>query len=165
MLKACAFVCLVLMLVAFAACEKDAPYDKQTQLEIDDAIIAKYLLDSNVKATKHASGLYYSISKEGAGNAITETDTVFGNYSMKILKDSAILSKSLDNTFRFLLPGYIEGWKIGVSLIKPGGMIRLIVPSPLGFQQRAVTNPKIPPNSILDIILQIDTVITRKTND
>ena len=76
--------------------------------------------------------------KSGSGNAVSDEDTVYAKYTLKILKDSAMLSSSLDGTFKFQLPGYIEGWKTGVSLIRPGGYIRLIVPSPLGYQQRAV---------------------------
>lgn len=166
MLKTGVLLGFVLMAVAFAACEKDAPYDKQIQLEIDDAIIAKYLVDSNVtNMMKHTSGLYYNIIRAGSGNAISEEDTVYGNYTLKILKDSAMLSRSVDNTFKFQLPGYIEGWKTGVSLTGPGGWIRLIVPSPLGYQQRAITTPNIPPNSILDITLEIVSVKPKKTND
>lgn len=146
-----------LIAVAFFACKKDVPYDAGAQLEIDDAIIAKYLTDSAVTSmVKHSSGLYYRILRPGTGSTVTEIDTVFGNYTFKILKDSTFLSK--DSTFRFTLPGYFEGWKTGVSLIKVGGAIRLIVPSPLAYQQREVVTPKIPPNSILDITLEIDSV-------
>lgn len=166
MLKTSVLLGVVLMAVAFTACEKDAPYDKQTQLEIDDAIIAAYLVDSSVTGMiKHSSGLYYNILRAGSGSAVSEEDTVYSNYSLKILKDSAMLSRSMDSTFRFQLPGYMEGWKTGVSLIRPGGSIRLIVPSPLGYQQRAITTPKIPPNSILDITLEIVSVKTKKPND
>ena len=164
MLKTSVLLGFVLMAVAFTACEKDAPYDGETQLEIDDAIIARYLLDSNVTVMeKHSSGLYYNILESGTGNAVSVEDTVYATYSLKILKDSAMLSRSMDSTFKFQLPGYIEGWKIGVSLIRPGGKIRLIVPSPLGYQQRAVTSPVIPPNSILDITLRIVSVKNKKT--
>ena len=147
-----------LIAAAFLACEKDAPYNGEAQLEIDDAIIVKYMADSNVKAIKHSSGLYYHIVTAGAGNPVLDKDTIYGTYTMKILKDSVLLAKSVDSTFKYLLPGYIEGWKTGVSLIRPGGEIRLLVPSSLGYQQRAVATPKIPPNSILDITLKIVSV-------
>ncbi|WP_316817824.1 FKBP-type peptidyl-prolyl cis-trans isomerase [Pedobacter nyackensis] len=165
MLKTSVLLAFVLMAVAFFACKKEVPYDSVTQLEIDDEIIAKYLVDSAVTMTKHNSGLYYKIIRPGEGAQVGQTDTIFGNYTMKILKDSVLLSKSVDSTFRFTLPGYFEGWKIGVSLIKVGGSIRLIVPSPLAYQQREVVSPKIAPNSILDITLDIDSVKPKNTND
>lgn len=165
MLKTSVLLGFVLMAVAFFACKKDAPYDSAAQLEIDDQIIAKYLVDSTVTMDKHNSGVYYNIIKPGEGVKVNETDTVFAKYSMKILKDSVLLSKSSDGKFIFTLPGNFEGWKIGVSLIKEGGAIRLIVPSPLAYQQREVVSPKIPPNSILDITLEIISVKPKNTND
>lgn len=158
MLKTSVLLGLFLIAVAFVACEKDVPFDSAQQLEIDDAIIAKYLVDSNVVATKHSSGLYYNIITPGEGNQVLETDTVFGKYTLKILKDTVLLSKSQDSTFRFMLPGYIEGWKTGVSLIRPGGEIRLLIPSSLAYQDKAIVSPKIPPYSILDITLEIISV-------
>jgi FKBP-type peptidyl-prolyl cis-trans isomerase FkpA len=158
MLKTSVLLGFVLIAVAFVACKKDAPYDGAKQLEIDDAIIAKYLIDSSVVAARHASGLYYKIIEPGAGTAISESDTVYGNYTLKILKDSVLLIKSLDSTFSFMLPGYMDGWKTGVSLIRPGGEIRMIIPSPLAYAQRVISSPKIPANSILDITLEIVSV-------
>lgn len=162
MLKTSGLLSIVLIAVAFFACKKNVPYDAGVQLEIDDAIIAKYLIDSVVTAQKHSSGLYYNILRPGTGSAVQETDTIYGNYRMKILKDTLLLSKSGSGIFRFTLPGYFEGWKIGVSLIKIGGGIRIIVPSPLAYQQREVVSPKIPPNSILDITLEIDSIKPQK---
>ncbi|WEK18814.1 MAG: FKBP-type peptidyl-prolyl cis-trans isomerase [Candidatus Pedobacter colombiensis] len=155
MLKTSILLGLFLLAVAFVACKKEPPYDAEKELDIDDAIIAKYLLDSAVTATKDSSGLYYKIISPGTGNEITNTDTVYGNYTLKILKDTVLLAKSVDSTFKFMLPGYIKGWQIGVGLIRPGGSIRMIIPSALGYQNRAVTSPIIPPNSILDITLSI----------
>ncbi|MFA4870387.1 MAG: FKBP-type peptidyl-prolyl cis-trans isomerase [Pedobacter sp.] len=158
MLKTTGLLGFFMIAVAFVACEKEVPYDGVKQLEIDDAIIVKYMADSSVTATKHSSGLYYNIIKSGAGNQVVQTDTVYSNYTLKILKDSVLLSRSVDSTFKFMLPGYIEGWKTGVSLIRPGGLIRLLIPSTLAYQQRAITSPRIPPNSILDITLEIVSV-------
>ena len=158
MLKTSVLLGFFLIAVAFVACEKEAPYDSTKELEIDDAIIVKYMLDSGVNATKHNSGLYYNIIRPGTGAEVLEKDTVYGNYTLKKLKDTVLLSKSLDSTFKFMLPGYFEGWKTGVSLIRPGGKIRLLIPSALAYRQRPVTTPKIPPYSILDITLEIVSV-------
>lgn len=147
----------VLMTAVFAACEKPAPYDAQTQLEIDDAIIVKYLKDTVF--TKHSSGLYYKIIRPGTGNErYPETDTIFARYTLMVLKDTVLRDRFRDTTFKFVLSGYIDGWKTGTRLIQPGGAVRLIIPSPLGFKDRPVTSPVIPPNSILDITLEIDKI-------
>lgn len=149
---------LILVAATFIACEKKVPYDSVKELEIDDAIIAKYLVDSAQTATKHSSGLYYNIIEPGSGAEVRETDVIYGKYTLKKLKDTVLLSKRQDSTFTFTLSGYFAGWKTGASLIKPGGKIRLLVPSALGYQERAITSPKIPPYSILDITLEIDSV-------
>jgi FKBP-type peptidyl-prolyl cis-trans isomerase FkpA len=155
MLKTSVLLGLFLLAVAFVACKKEVPYDQAGELAIDDEMIVKYMADSSVTLSKHSSGLYYNIIRPGTGTEVLNTDTVYGNYTLKILRDSLPLAKSLDSTFKFMLPGYIEGWKTGVSLIKVGGSIRMVIPSALGYQQRVVTSPNIPPNSILDITLSI----------
>jgi len=158
MLKASLLLGIILIAVAFVACEKEAPYDSVRELEIDDAIIAKYLVDSGQTAIKHSSGLYYFIERAGAGAEVGVNDVVYGNYTLKKLKDTVLLSKVKDSTFKFMLPGYFEGWKIGVRLIRSGGKIRLLVPSALAYQQRPIASPIIPPYSILDITLEIVSV-------
>jgi len=158
MLKTSVLLGLVLIAVGFFACEKDVPYDGPKQLEIDAAIIDKYLLDSNVTATKHNTGLYYNIIRPGTGNPVALDDTVYGNYTLKILKDSVLLARTVDSTFMFIPRGYMKGWQTGLSLILPGGAIRMIIPSPLAYEQREVLSPRIPANSILDITLEIVSV-------
>lgn len=156
MLKTSVLFGLFLLAVAFVACKKEVPYDQAKELEIDDEMIVKYMADSNVTTlTKHSSGLYYNIINPGTGNDVTNTDTIYAKYTLKVLRDSVVRAKSQDSTFKFMLPGYIEGWKIGVGLIKSGGQIRMVIPSALGYKQRPVTSPVIPPNSILDITLSI----------
>jgi FKBP-type peptidyl-prolyl cis-trans isomerase FkpA len=159
MLKTRVLLGLFLMAAVFAACKKPAPYDDKAELGIDDAIIKKYLLDSNVTAIKDSSGLYYNIITPGTGNHVyVDKDSIYAKYRLKILKDSVLRDRSLDSTFVFQLPGYIAGWQIGTRMIQPGGAIRLIIPSALGFKDRAVVSPVIPPNSILDITLEIVSV-------
>jgi FKBP-type peptidyl-prolyl cis-trans isomerase FkpA len=160
MLKISALFGFVLMAVAFAACEKDAPYNAVEQLDIDDAIIVKYMADSNVKATKDVSGLYYILLRAGTSDVqYVDTTKIYANYRAKILKDTVFFSRSVDSTFFFTMPGYMEGWKRGVELAKLGGMVRLLIPSPLAYQQRSLSVGKIiPPNSILDITLEIVSV-------
>lgn len=158
----------VLMAAVFVACEKAAPYDPVTQLEIDDALIAKFLKDSVLadSFTKHSSGLYYQIKAPGTGNEhYPETDTIFARYTLKLLRDSVLRDRFQDTTFKFVLAGYIDGWKTGTRLIQPGGTVRLIIPSALGFKDRPLTSPLIPPNSILDITLKIDKIKHPTPND
>lgn len=157
----------IFVTAAFFACKKDAPYDETKQMEIDDALIVKFLKDSSLVDSfiKDSSGLYHHIIRAGKGNvSYTDKDFIAAKYTLKVLRDSVVRDKRLDSTFAFQLPGYIKGWQTGARLIQPGGKIRLLVPSPLGYQQRVVANPIIPPNSILDITLEIDSV-KKQSND
>lgn len=156
MLKTSALLGGVFIAGMFAACEKPAPYDEAGQMAIDDAIIAQYIADNKVVATKDPSGLYFNLIKTGKSQVIQPTDTIWVLYTARILKDTIDFDKSLDTTFKFNLPGYIKGWQRGVELAQVGGKVRLLIPSPLAYQNRTITVGKvIPPNSILDITLEI----------
>lgn len=162
MLKTKILLGFLLLATVLVACEKKAPYDEVKQLEIDDAIIAKFLIDSNVTAIKHSSGLYYQIIKVGDSDVVyTPESEIKAKFRAKLLLDSVLYDKSIDSSFKFTLPGFMPGWQTGVQLSKPHGKIRLFIPSALGYQDRAVISPKIPANSILDITLEILSVNTK----
>ncbi|MBE9599709.1 FKBP-type peptidyl-prolyl cis-trans isomerase [Pedobacter sp. MC2016-24] len=139
------------------------PYNSQAQLEIDDAIITKYLVDSNLKDSgfvKDPSGLYYKIQRRGIDTGIiTDTTLMYANYMVKVLTKPAY-DKRLDSAFTFRLTGYVEGIRIGAKKIKVGGKIRMLIPSTLAYQQRylkggAKDSILVPSNSILDYTLEI----------
>lgn len=165
MLKSRILLGLVLIAAGYTACKKNAPYDGPAQLAIDDAIIAKYLVDSNLKDSgfvKDPTGLYYKIHKMGTdATKITDEDLIFANYTVRVL-GKPVYDKRLDSAFTFRLPGFIKGIQLGVEKIKIGGKIRLLIPSPLAFQQRYLKGGGkngdsilVPPNSILDYTLEI----------
>jgi len=168
MLKSRILLGLILIAAGYTACKKVAPYDSQSQLEIDDAIIAKYLLDSNLRDSgfvKDPSGLYYRIHRRGIDTGIvTDSTLIYANYLVKVLTKPAY-DKRLDSAFTFRLPGYIKGIQIGLQKIKVGGKIRLLIPSPLAYQQRYLKGVRdsiiVPPNSILDYTLEILSLNTK----
>lgn len=154
---------LILIAAGYTACKKMEPYNSQAQLEIDDAIITKYLVDSNLKDSgfvKDPSGLYYKIQRRGIDTGIiTDTTLMYANYMVKVLTKPAY-DKRLDSAFTFRLTGYVEGIRIGAKKIKVGGKIRMLIPSTLAYQQRylkggAKDSILVPSNSILDYTLEI----------
>lgn len=160
---------LILIAAGYTACKKIEPYDSQAQLEIDDAIIAKYLLDSNLKDSgfvKDPSGLYYWIQRRGVDTGtVTDTTLIYANYLVKVLTKPAY-DKRLDSAFTFRLTGYVEGIRLGAKKIKSGGKIRMLIPSPLAYQQRYLRGGTrdsilVPPNSILDYTLEILSLTTK----
>jgi FKBP-type peptidyl-prolyl cis-trans isomerase FkpA len=166
MLKSRILFGLILLAAGYTACKKIEPYNSQAQLEIDDAIIAKYLVDSNLKDSgfvKDPSGLYYKIQRMGAGtDKIIDESVIYANYTVKVLTKPAY-DRRLDSAFTFTLPGYIEGVQKGITKIKVGGKIRMLIPSPLAYQQRYLRGTTragrdtilVPSNSILDYTLEI----------
>jgi FKBP-type peptidyl-prolyl cis-trans isomerase FkpA len=134
-------VTLSILLFVFTACNKD----KESQAEKDDKIIQQYLADHNLEATKHSSGLYYNITKEGSGGHPTVGNTVLVNYK-GTLTDGTVFDQSA-STIELPLSNVIMGWQIGIPLLQPGGKGVFYIPSKLGYGSSSVGS--IPANSVL----------------
>ncbi|WP_175470568.1 FKBP-type peptidyl-prolyl cis-trans isomerase [Pedobacter hartonius] len=169
MLKSKILLLLVLAACFFAACKTDPAYDRVAQLAIDDDIIRKQLTANGTLSgfTKTGDGLYYFISKAGEGRAPVDTDMVGIHFVGRLfLNQQVIFDSTFSNTdtTKFLLSDGIEGWEKGIPLIKPGGRIRLIVPSTLAYQnqeirQTGLTDTTLAKNSILDFDIQLLKII------
>ena len=113
--------------------------------------IQTYLTSNSITATKHSSNLYYEIISPGTGSSFPTTcATILINYSGKLTNGTVF---DAQNNQIFQLSSLIEGWKIGIPLLKKGGQIRLYVPPTLGYGSTDVKNNSgvvvIPANSIL----------------
>jgi FKBP-type peptidyl-prolyl cis-trans isomerase FkpA len=141
--------CAMFFLVS--SCSKDK-YDVEKQAAKDDLLITEFIAQNKITATKHSSGLYYQILTEGTGSTVTTASTVSVNYEGKLL-DGSIFDKS-KAAVTFPLTGVIQGWTIGVPLVKVGGRIRLIIPSTLAYGN---TSPGagIPKNAVLDFTIDL----------
>ena len=86
---------------------------------------------NNINYTKHPSGLWYEIINAGTGTKPRATSTVSAAYIGTFMNEKIFdsTSKPID----FGLDGVIQGWTIGLQLIAPGGEIKLIIPSELGY--------------------------------
>ena len=152
MLKTKILIGLFLIVGAFSSCKKDS-YDAEKQAKIDDALIVDFIAKNSIVAVKHSSGIYYQIITPGTGNEVTASNTVSVNYSGKLLDGYQFDSSSSPVSFS-LSGNLIQGWKIGVPLIKKGGKIRLIIPSALAYGN---TSPGagIPKNAVLDFTIDL----------
>lgn len=116
-----------LLLLGFGSCEKD----EVDQEAIDQELIEEYILENNLTTTKTASGLHYIISNPGDDNHPNYYSYIVATYEGYLLNgyvfdDGATeLKVDLSN----LVPGCIEG----LPLIGEGGVIKLIIPSNLGY--------------------------------
>lgn len=100
-----------------------------------------------VKTT--ASGLQYEILTEGSGANPKATDEVTVHYKGTLI-DGTTFDSSYDRNqpATFTLNGVIPGWTEGVQLLKPGGKMKLYIPSALGYGERGAGGA-IGPNAVL----------------
>lgn len=119
----------MVVVLALTGCSNKDKDNGCTTVAQDDAVMQKYISDNGVTATKHTSGLYYQIIDPGTGATPTINSTVKATYTGKFTNNSSFDS----GTASFSLNGVIDGWKIGIPLIKQGGKIKLIIPQYLAY--------------------------------
>ena len=109
------------------------------------AFIAEFKKEAGVQTT--ASGLAYKVLKEGNGNAPAATDVVQVNYVGKLI-DGTVFDESKGKPAEFRVDGVIKGWTEILQLMKPGGKVKVVIPSDLAYGAR-YAGEKIPPFSTL----------------
>ncbi len=118
---------------------------------------AKYLENfvKNEGGTKTESGLAYKIIKEGEGANPKATDTVEVHYEGKLIDGTVFdSSKERGKTVKFPLNRVIKGWTEGLQLVKPGGQIKLVIPSDLAYGDSGAA-PKIPGGATLTFDVEL----------
>ena len=132
-----------LMILLIAGCKKD----KESQEEIDDKIIREYLANNEIEATKHESGLYYNILKEGVGEYPQYYSLITVSYKGYLTNGSVFDETPPNSSVTYDLSTLVPGWQIGVTLLKSGGQGIFFIPSGLGYGESST--PEIPANSVL----------------
>lgn len=131
---------------SYNVCDLKAP-------ESEIAAVKSYLDISGIEATKHCSGMYYSIVEPGSGDRVPDIcSSIHIKYSGKFTDETSFDANT--NGITFQLGNLIEGWKKGLFLIGKGGKINLYVPPTLGYGPRDYMG--IPGNSIL--VFQIELI-------
>lgn len=134
----------------FAGCGKK---DKATSCtNVDPAAeapaIVAYNTASGITATKHSTGLYYEIVTMGTGVTPTQSSLVTVQYVGKLFNGTTFDSNTSAGGVQFRLSQLIQGWQIGIPLIRVGGKIKLIVPSAYAYGCQG-SPPAILPNTPL----------------
>jgi len=141
--------------------QKEAEEKAAAQMPVDDKILQDYFAKNNLKPTKTASGLYYTIAKPGAGESPKPGQLVSMKYIGKTL-DGKQFDANMDESGNLLDKGgkkepftfplgqgrVIKGWDEGVALLKKGSKATFYLPSPLAYGAQS-PSPDIAPNSIL----------------
>lgn len=125
---------LTFVLATIFACKKDKDPRTDAQIAADDkAAIEKYLSEKGLTAKTTAQGVYYIIEKEGTGARPTVNNNVSVKYK-GYYTDDVVFDETKDGAIAQLwLGSVIEGWQIGIPLIKEEGKIKLLIPSALGY--------------------------------
>lgn len=134
------------------------------QIAVDDKILREYFEKNHIKAQKTASGLYYTISKEGQGPRIKAGDKASVNYTGKFL-DGRTFDSNVDSAFHHVQPFeltvgrgmVIKGWDEGLQLLQKGSKATFYIPSPLAYG--SADQHGIPANSILVFDVEITNVL------
>jgi FKBP-type peptidyl-prolyl cis-trans isomerase FkpA len=125
------------------------------QLATDTVAIKNYVTANTIANVKrHPSGLYYKIDNAGTGNNPNVFSTINFEYTGKLMSNGTVFDEGRLNSFLFNL---IDGFKIGVPLLKPGGKITLYVPSYLGYGSSQAG--AIPPNSVLIFDVELNSIV------
>lgn len=134
------------------------------QFEYEKSQIEKYLVNNNLEAQQTKEGVYYIISREGEGKNVGVDDTVISNFTLKLMdgkvlttteeavaKESGIYQEKTNyDSYAFSLgkDRLLEGWTIGVPLLKEGGKGTFFIPSKFAFGTNSAAGV-IPPNATL----------------
>ncbi len=134
------------------------------QTEFEENAIKEYLVNNNLEAQRTEEGVYYIISQEGEGENVASGDTVISNFTLKLLNDKVLTTteeavakeggiyKSSNQyvpyTFTLEKDRLLEGWLIGVPLLKEGGKGTFFLPSRYAFGTKSAAGV-IPPNATL----------------
>ncbi len=139
---------LPLLLILNYGCGKTEPSGCQpASVESEKPAMVAYCNARNITYQEHSSGLLYQIMEPGTGTVTpTSTSIVTVQYVGKLMNGSTFDSSS--TPFTSGLSQLIDGWKIGIPLIKKGGKIKLVIPSALGYSCTGFP-PVIPANSPL----------------
>lgn len=118
----------------------------------DAAFLVENAKKADVKTT--ASGLQYSIQKEGTGKQPKATDVVKVHYEGKLVNGEVFDSSfTRGEPIEFPLNQVIPGWTEGLQLMKEGGEYTFFIPSNLGYGPQSAG--PIPANSTLIFKVQL----------
>ncbi len=112
--------------------ELKASRNAAEQLAYEEVLIQNYAVQQKINAVRHSSGLYYAVIKAGTGNNLPAVGPVTVNYTGKLLNGDTFDSGT-NITFSVGGSQLIQGWNIGIPLMKPKEKGILLLPSALAY--------------------------------
>lgn len=130
---------LVLTMVLFNySCGKTDTGCQPVPVANEKTQLIAYCTANNINYTEHSSGLLYQIIDPGTGVSPTTSSVVSVVYTGKHF-DNTVFDASA-NPYTSPLSNLIDGWKVGLPLIKKGGRIKLVIPSALAYSCNGSTD-------------------------
>lgn len=116
------------------------------ELAKEPALIAEYIAKSGKKFQKTASGLQYSIEKQGSGPSPKSGETWVVDYRGSFLNGKEFEKGSAaEMPLGQMIPGFDEA----LTLMKAGCKATFVIPSQLAYGSQPPQGSPIPPNSVL----------------
>lgn len=128
-----------------SGCSKQEKGCMTVEPKAEEPQILAYAKADSINVTKHSSGIYYQIINPGSGATPSQNSNVSVTYIGQLLNGTTFDQRTTPISFN--LARVIEGWQIGIPLIKNGGRIKLIIPSAYAYGCNG--SGSIPGNSVL----------------
>jgi FKBP-type peptidyl-prolyl cis-trans isomerase len=138
---------MLLLVSVLPGCLKKDEGCEPVRPDTEAPLMLNYMSANHMNGTKHSSGMYYEVVNPGTGTIPTTSSRIIVTYTGKLLNGTVFERVDTPDPNGFVLNQVIEGWKIGVPLIRKGGSIRLVIPSSLAYS--CIERPGIPANSVL----------------
>ena len=124
--------------------------------------VSNYLSANSLSATQHCSGVFYSITTAGTGKQPNACSGVNVKYTGK-LTNGNIFDQKIVDPVPVDLNNVVNGWRIGIPLIKEGGSMTLYIPPYMGYGAQDRKDPNgnvvIPANSIIIFTIELTAVL------
>jgi FKBP-type peptidyl-prolyl cis-trans isomerase len=131
-------------------------FNPGSQGSTDQNIIIEYALKNGLEVKRSATGLYYIMEREGKGDSPLRPNSVSCHYKGYLLDGN-----EFNNTYKsgeplnFRLEQVIPGWTEALLMMKPGGKIKLLIPSALAFGQAGTPGGPIGPNAVIGFDMEL----------
>ncbi|MDQ6814871.1 MAG: FKBP-type peptidyl-prolyl cis-trans isomerase, partial [Bacteroidota bacterium] len=137
----------LIVILCIGCSKKEEGCTPVTPLAEEPQILA-YANANGITAVKHTNGIYYQIIDSGTGATPALNSNIYITYTAKLLNGTQFDQSTNADSTGWMLGSLIEGWQIGLPLIKKGGRIKLLIPSSLAYSCNG-KGSAIPPNSVL----------------
>lgn len=132
--------------------------DTSRQARDRNAVVG-YAIEHLLDVQALPSGLVYEVLEAGSGAPLQWGDYVRVNYRGYFL-DGTVFADTWQRgePFEFYIGNMIDAWNEGLPLVGPGGYLRLLVPSDLGYGAeglQAGSRSLVPPHQILAFEVEV----------